>query len=128
MNGSNGWLDRSVAVPGPYLKLCTDEYEFADTAKYLKIKPVPLWVNAGANATTHHLYNEEGDLVCIVCVKDWKGRDPIEVASLLVHEAIHVWQEYAASIGENAPGREQEAYAIQLIAQRLMYSFSERMK
>ncbi len=62
-----------------------------------------------------------------MCVRAWEGRDPVEVAGLLVHEAVHVWQAYAQSIGERTPGEEQEAYAIQGIAQELMAEFARQM-
>ena len=61
-----------------------------------------------------------------MCLRDWKGRNPIEVAGLLVHEAVHVWQGYCIDIGEREPGKEQEAYGIQAIAQELMAEFARR--
>jgi hypothetical protein len=61
-------------------------------------------------------------------MRDFEGRNPIEVAGLLVHEAVHVWQEYCHGIGEATPASEQEAYGIQAISQELMAEFDRQMK
>lgn len=66
--------------------------------------------------------------MCIVALDTSRSRNPIEIAGLLVHEAVHVWQEYCDSIGEAFPGKEQEAYAIQAIAQELMDEYSRRLE
>lgn len=79
-----------------------------------------------ADATTHQAEHKDGSAACIVTLRAWKGRTPVEVAGLLVHEAVHVWQSYCARIGERNPGDEQEAYGIQAIAQELMQSFTEQ--
>jgi hypothetical protein len=120
------WLDRCVATAGPYMALCLSEEEFREAIRPLGSSEVPEW--CGKHARMHALHNHEGDQVCIVCLNDWQGRDPISVACLLVHEAVHVWQAYADDIGERTPGSEQEAYAIQNIAQTLMEDFRRRMK
>ena len=123
------WLDRSLALPGPYLTLCLREQEYLHAMQHCKIKHPPPWVKTErANATAHFLVNDNNEATCIVCIRGWEDRDPIEVAGLLVHEAVHIWQEHAASIGESAPGSEQEAYAIQSIAQQLMAEFARRME
>lgn len=62
-----------------------------------------------------------------MCVRGWENRDPVEVAGLLIHEAVHIWQEWCEYYGEVAPGREQEAYAVQAIAQELMAEFARRV-
>lgn len=122
------WLDRHVSTPGPYLTLCLTEDEYLSAMRHCKISNPPPWVSPGANATTHSLSNPKGHRVCIVTMKDWEGRDPIEVAGLLIHEAVHIWQEYAESMGERNPGIEQEAYAIQGLSQTLLAEFARRMK
>lgn len=122
------WLDRRIAHPGPYLALCLTEAEFMAAMRHCKIAHPPPWISTShAHATAHHLTTPGGGLTCVVCLNDWEGRDPIEVAGLLLHEAVHVWQEYARRIGEYNPGDEQEAYAIQAIAQELLAEFARRM-
>lgn len=120
------WLDRRIARPGPYLTLCLTQEEFDAALKHCKVRSRPDWVSANADATAHHLSNPRGEAVVIVCMRDWETRSGIEVAGLLVHEAVHIWQEYCEMIGEERPGREQEAYAVQSIAQELMAEFKRR--
>lgn len=118
------WLDRRIAAPGPYLALCLSEVEFRAATAGLKAPEVPRWCIKDA---VTHTFDHEGKLCCVVCMQGWEGRDPIEVAGLLVHEAVHVWQQYADSIGERFEGAEQEAYAVQAVAQELMAEFARRM-
>lgn len=120
------WLDRRIAAPGPYLALCLSEAEFREAVAHLKSPELPRWI--GKDATTHTFDHLDGGPCCIVCLRGWEGRDPIEVAGILVHEAVHVWQQYADSIGERFEGAEQEAYAVQHIAQELMAEFARRMR
>ena len=122
------WLDRRIASPGPYLALCLSQEEFDAALKYLNVKHAAPYVNEGADATAHHLTNGKGEAVTLVCISDFKDRNPVEVAGMLVHEAVHVWQNYCQDIGEREPGKEQEAYAIQNISQELMSEFARRMR
>lgn len=121
------WLDRRVAPLGPYLTLCLTEAEFKSALKHLKAKDQSQWTSHGYGGTTHIYGNNEGKTTCIVCISDYKGRSPVEVAGLLVHEAVHVWQQYLADISEKNPSSEQEAYGIQCIAQTLMEEFARRL-
>ena len=116
------WLDRRIACPGPYLSLCTSEKQYIKALKHLKIKSHNLWVNSKADATTHVFDNNSGELCCVVCI-DVKNHNKAEVYGLLVHESVHVWQEYVQRIGEHAPGNEQMAYGIQSISQELINEF-----
>lgn len=123
------WLDRRIAAPGPYLALCLAEAEFkALIGKLGAPDPGPWISNSHSDATAHHLVSSRGKRCCVICVRGWQGRDPIEMAGLLIHEAVHVWQCYAEDIGEHRPGDEQEAYAIQAIAQELLAEFARRMR
>lgn len=118
------WLNRMPAMPLPYFCLCTTEAQFLYAMKHLKLKNPPAWITGeNANATTHTLTNPEGKLCCVVCIRVYKGISKGQVYALLVHEAVHVWQEYCLSIGEKYPSSEFEAFTIQAIAQALMFSY-----
>lgn len=120
------WLDRRIAHPGPHLALCLSAEEFHAAMLHVGADDqLAQWV-AGSDAQVHFAKVDGKPLVAVVCIDGWQGRDPIEVAGLLVHEAVHVWQRYARDIGEEAPGDEQEAYAIQSIAQELLAEFARR--
>lgn len=120
------WLDRRIAAPGPFLTLCLSEGQFKAAIKHMRIPGEHPFVKTAHSQATAHLFDGPGGLAAVVCLRDFEGRDPVEVAGILVHEAVHVWQEYAAYIGEKAPGVEQEAYAIQSIAQELMAEFARQ--
>lgn len=123
------WLDRRVALAGPYLTLCTSEEEYLAALKHCKIKPIDDWIKTPwADATVHHATNDKDERVTLVCIRVNDSRTPIEIAGLLVHEAVHIWQDYADRMGETNPGKEQEAYAIQAIAQELMAAYARRIK
>ena len=122
------WLDRRIAAAGPYLALCLNEAEFARAwaeCHTTEARPTA-YVGPRAHASTWWLHNKNGSLVAIVCLGDVTGRNSVEIAGLLVHEAVHVWQRYAENIGETRPGDEQEAYAVQAIAQELMAAYAAR--
>lgn len=122
------WLDRRIALPGPYLTLVLSEDEFRAAVKHLGASYPGGWIkNAHSQATASFFDRPAGGMAVVVAIRGWEGRNPIEVAGLLVHEAIHIWQRYAADMGEDRPGDEQEAYAIQSIAQELMAEFSRRL-
>lgn len=120
------WLSRRVACPGPYLALVLSQDECDAAMKVCKVQPTPYLSTPRAEATTHLLCNDSGESVAIVALGDTSKRTSIEIAGLLVHEAVHVWQEHCENIGERNPGREQEAYAIQGIAQELMAEYARR--
>ena len=122
------WLDRRVAAPGPYLTLVTSQDEFDAVLRHCKMPlGTPYLSSARADATAHFFDNQRGDSVAVVALGDTTGRSGVEVAGLLVHEAVHIWQTYRENIGETHPGREQEAYAVQSIAQELMAEYARRL-
>jgi len=87
--------------------------------KRLKM-PDTLFVNCGAGATTHS-FEQNGEITVIVAIKEWEKHELYEVLGLLVHEAVHVWQEILDFIGERGKtGNEIEAYHIQTIAQSMI--------
>lgn len=123
----NKWLDRRVAKPGPYLTLVLSEKELDLTVKKLTKEKLNFPISG---ATCFTLENNDGDL-CAVIALSYKVQNhcgAIEIAGLLVHEAVHVWQAYARDvINERDPSSEQEAYAIQGISQELLAEYARRI-
>lgn len=117
------WLDRAL-VDGPFLALCTSDAEYREAVAHMDVDGAGPWLNPGADATMHTFVTEAGNLACLVCLGNTEGHTGPQVAAMLVHEAVHVWQQFRDSIGEKAPSSEFEAYSIQAIAQRLMEQYS----
>lgn len=119
------WLDRSL-LASPYYCLVLNEKQFHKALKHLRL-PCKDWPNflstSHANATAHHFRKNDGSLATVVCLGSTKGRKLHEIYGLLVHEAVHIWQEYREFIGERFPSSEFEAYSIQWIAQNLIDSY-----
>lgn len=118
--------DRALVVCPIRYALCVSRKQYRATLKHfglLDAADPAAWVNDGKGASTHHFDNR----VSIVCVADWKGREMSQIAGLLVHEAVHIWQEVRATLGEDRPSMEFEAYAIQGIAQELIEMFEQAM-
>lgn len=127
MTSKTKWLDRRISAPGPYLCLCLSEREYKLALKHCKVKPVDPWIKTPqADATAHHLHAPHG-LCVVVCLSNYEKHSGVEIAGLLVHEAVHAWQEWCNYYGERYPAVEQEAYAIQSIAQELMAEYARRL-
>lgn len=121
------WLGRSLVV-GPYLCLCTTAEDYHAVMDYLEVPAYGRgpWVGPCADATTHFLENRERGLAAVVCLRDVSQRSPIDVAALLVHEAVHVWQAFCGFIGEKSPSDEFEAYSIQALSRELMAAYANK--
>lgn len=65
--------------------------------------------------TVHNLRSRTDFPAYFVLVGRHVPENPIGVAGMLVHEAVHVFQRYCAYIGEHEPSKEFEAYAIERI-------------
>ena len=120
------WLDRTL-IRGDFLCLCTTEAEFLKELKRTKSPaPWPKWIEDDALATTHYIVTGKGNRATLVCMTD-KKLDGIPAASLLVHEAVHVVQEYFRHIGEDQPSIEMQAYAIQEVSGQLMFAYADKL-
>lgn len=121
------WLERLPYPALPYLALVLSPEELDEAVRVLdKTARCEFPVTVGAKTFTFGLRK---DVACIVALSEDEARQkPHAIYGLLVHEAVHVWQQHAKAIGEDTPGDEQEAYAIQVIAQRLIEEFDRRMK
>lgn len=121
------WLDRRTAAPGPYLTLVRSEADYLKAIKHCKAKPIHDWIKTPqADATAHFLDHPDGGRCVIVAIRV-TGQSAIEIAGLLVHEAVHIVQDYFARIGEHSPASEQQAYAIQGVAQELMAEYARQI-
>ena len=125
------WLSREL-ITNPFCYcLCLNEKEFHKKLRWLKLPRAdwpPFLRSTHANATAHFFETGEGDLAAILCLGDTKNVGAIQIAALLVHEAVHIWQRAMADIGETAPSDEFMAYGIQRLSQELMYSYAEQTK
>lgn len=121
------WCDRTM-VRGPYYCLVTTEVLFRQELKRLNIKGDLSYTNTETSNATCYEFENNGTTSFIVTMKDWEGKDPIEVAGLIVHEATHIKQHVMRIIGEKNPSNEFEAYMMQNIAANLMQCFVEQTK
>lgn len=121
------WLDRRTAHPGPYLTLVRSEADYLKAMKHCKASPIDGWIKTPhADATCHNLNHPDGNRCAIVAIRVTR-QTPVEIAGLLVHEAVHIVQDYFACIGEHTPGNEQQAYAVQGVAQELMAEYARQI-
>lgn len=110
-------------VPMPDYMLCLSR---ADLSRQLRRMGLPTdaaeFPATGANM---HTFDAEGGgpALCIVCLSDVSGHTGVEVAALLVHEAVHIWQEIRDGLKEDDPSAEFEAYSVQSLAQGLMSEY-----
>lgn len=118
------WLDRNISAKGPYLTLCMSPAELTDVCKRLGVAPEP-WPESHARTIT---FERKGHSpACVVTLTtEWPKYTGIQIAGILVHEAVHVWQQHLRDIGEHNPSAEMEAYGIQNISQTLMEEFARR--
>lgn len=109
--------------------VCLSEAVFREEMARLEVASPPSFMSTThAHATVRFFTSDEGELA-ILCM-DLEGsrkRTPIEVASLLVHEAVHIFQTDCEYRGEKNPSAEYEAYSIQMIAQELMVAYTKAL-
>jgi hypothetical protein len=87
--------------------------------KKIGIKKKLINLNEG-NASSNFLTNEKDEMLIVVYIPK-TDIDMLYQRALVVHEAVHIWQEIRAMMKEKEPSIEFEAYSIQRIAQDLMY-------
>ena len=124
------WLNRGLFIGG-YVALVTSQKEFEQALADIKMTDYKdAFVPNGWPACTHSFENVDGSIACIVGLDMAKAaeQDPIDVAALLVHEAVHVWQQNESAAGKlGCFGTEGEAYAIQNISTQLMSEYARRL-
>lgn len=123
------WCNRNLMVAPLYYSLCINERMFHKELKKLGISQQswrPFIGSPQSQGTTHFFHKGDGKVCAIVCVKVAE-ESGVEIAGLLVHEAVHVWQEVRSLIGEREPSSEFEAYSIQTISQELMAQYRDQV-
>lgn len=122
------WLSREL-ITGPHMALVLSEEDYT---KVMDDMGAPMsargpWIGGtGTDARVHILENNKGHVACIVALNVPSGASGIEIAGILVHEAVHIFQGWCENTGEKNPSSEFEAYSIQSIAQTLMESYAEQ--
>jgi hypothetical protein len=129
---STPWLeDFMLSAALPHIALCVTEQEFDQALKDAGRPGMWTWAEAStppAKASTFTVQDPAtGRSSCIVAVYNHSDIAPRDLAAILVHEATHIWQRYREVIGEDRPGREQEAYAMQFISGALFDAYAERI-
>lgn len=124
------WLDRTLMQNPVRYGLCTSEADFHKALRKMKAPPKdwpPFLSTSHANATVHHFDCVDGP-AAIVCMPIDRKRNPVEIYGLLIHEAVHIWQEIRENIGEKEPSAEFEAYSVQWVAQQLIAAYIKAAK
>lgn len=120
------WLDRSLILNPLYFTLCTSEVLLQKELKKLKYDGVPFpGITQGKGAAVHFLKNKKNETTAIVCLYN-HSFEIQQIYALLVHEAVHIWQEIREIMGEKDPSKEFEAYSIQQISQQLLYEYKRQ--
>lgn len=119
------WLDRHAGPPAPFYCLVQSEAQYLAAMKHLGVTNPGRWLATDrAHATTHLFNDPKGRACAVVALGDTKGRSLVEVYGLLIHEAVHIWQDHCENIGETRSGKEYEAYVIQWLAQQLLEAYN----
>jgi hypothetical protein len=87
-------------------------------------KDWPVWVPDSKSGAVHIFDNiKSHSTCCIVCIRTDEKTDRNVLVGLLVHEAVHVWRHICDCLGEHQPSKEFDAYSIQSIVQRLLFTY-----
>lgn len=114
-----------------YIGFCSTEKEYKTQLKKLGINDgnYSFLGSDHANATLHSMTSTDGKYLLLLCfdMESAKTRTPIEVAGLIAHESMHVWQQTRDYIGERDT-KETEAYFVQYVSQFFMECYEEASK
>lgn len=106
--------------------VCIDEESYVGELDALN---VPYWerpqfIIDGKDGTVHFFSEKSnGGEVALVCLRHKEAQTGIQLAGLICHEAVHIWQHGRTIMGEDSPSKEFEAYAIQWIFQQICWTY-----
>ena len=123
------WLERGLVRSPFYLSLCTTERQFHRQLRHVGVERAdwPEFITSPHANATAHFFHPKGKPIAIVCLHPAPERDQLEVVGLIVHEAVHVWQEVIEHIGEYRPSHEFEAYSVQSLTQVLLGEYRRQV-
>ncbi len=84
------------------------------------------WPEPPNSMRTCYIDSKTNGKLIAVLVDESQISDSIDLATCLVHEAVHIFQYHCEYIGEEKPSSEFEAYSIQRISETLMRAYSEQ--
>jgi hypothetical protein len=131
------WLGRSMCDLPFCLTLCTSEKMFIAEQKRLGVKLNNLGTFAKPSGANFVFYErgEFEDPTCLPAgIVTINGAEvvggkisSVQAFAMLAHEATHAVQRAMSMLGERLPSDEFQAYAVQLLTQRLGYEFARQM-
>ena len=124
------WLDRSLVEAPFFYTLATNEKAFRKALRHLKVPrgKWPAFVLTPWSDATAHAFECEAKLTYVICIRLRDGLSMPQVAALVTHEAVHMWQAARERLGERHPSSEFEAYAVQALTQRLLEEYERQVK
>jgi len=124
------WMSTEVGTPLFSWCLCIDERAYEKVLSQMAKQGKRIRWNfpeEPGHAICQFVFGDNDEVdYCFVLLKETDN--PVENATILVHEAVHIWQEYAKSIRENSPSDEFMAYTIQNITKRLFDAYKQALE
>lgn len=111
-----------------YIAIAFNKLDFNKEMKRIGLKNPPEFLVPGYDGATHVIGTDVKATTCIVCVDIKKGTTEEQAVGLLIHEAVHCWQETKKAINEKEPSIEFEAYTIQYYSQCFITEFKRYKK
>lgn len=119
------WLDRTLLVSCYDMCLCLTQKSFDKVMRSLGEAP-SAYLREGSDATVHFV-NAKEKQTAVVCLGSLKKKTGAQVQALVVHEALHIWQEFKRAMGEETVGDETEAYCVQALVQTLLTEYERQV-
>lgn len=118
------WCARMLVKAPIAYGLCMSQEMFDDILDQMEMVSEP-YIEKENFAQVHFIRGKVRTRIVVCIRKTRKSREFIYAA--LVHEAVHVWQEFQRFLGEEKTGDEQEAYCIETISYNLMRSYKKQV-
>lgn len=104
------------------LGMAKTEKAYLKEIKRLNVKDASEFIPRGKSAVVHY-FTRDGQVTAIMCINLKVNLMKCQIISLLIHEAVHVWQECKEIMGVKLIDGEVEAYAIQWISQQFLNEY-----